>query len=117
MSTPVPATQTSKTVTVQAVQRVAVPGLGNVTAGSVIAGSSQAQDLLFTIAGLSLTTDTPTVVLLQPRQSVNQLSGFSDEFAVQVLTTSETELQVLVRRVDMASGWAQELRLDVFIVD
>jgi hypothetical protein len=117
MSTAAPATQTSKTVTVKDVQRVAVPGLGNVTATSGIVGSSGTQSLLATINGLDLTTDTPAVVLVQPRQSVNQLSGFSDEFAVQVIDTSTTELQVLVRRVDTNSGWGQELRLDIFILD
>jgi len=56
-------------------------------------------------------------VLLQPRQATNQNLGHSDEFAVQVITTSATELLVLIRRLDTNSGWGQELRLDIFIVD
>ena len=83
MTTAEPLTQTSKTVSVQDMQlfslgqRTDVPGppsvvlgLGNVVATFCIAGSSPAQDLLLTITGLNLATDTPTVVLLQPR-SVN----------------------------------------------
>jgi hypothetical protein len=53
------------------------------------------------VKGLSLTTDTPAVVLVQPRQAVNQNMGWSDEYAVQVITTSKTEIQILVRRLDL----------------
>jgi hypothetical protein len=95
----------------------AVPGLGNVTATSVTIPPSTSQQLFVVVKGLNLTTNTPTVVLVQPRQAVNQNLGFSDEFAVQVITTSKTEIQVLVRRLDANSGWGQNLRLDFFIVD
>lgn len=130
MTTAEPATQTRKTVPVQDVRLFSlgqrtdkpgpldgVPGLGNVVATFCIGGSSSTQDLLLTITGLNLTTDTPAVVLLQTRQSANQNFGFPDEFAVQVIDTSETELLVLIRRLDQNSGWGQDLRLDIFIVD
>src|SRR5580693_3929881 len=95
----------------------AVPGLGNVTAASVTVPPSSSQQLLVVVKGLSLTTNTPAVVLVQPRQAVNQNKGWPDEYAVQVITTSKTEIQVLVRRLDLNSGWGQSLRLDFFIVD
>jgi hypothetical protein len=95
----------------------AVPGLGNVTAASVTVPPSASQQLLVVVKGLSLTTNTPAVVLVQPRQAVNQNMGWADEYAVQVITTSKTEIQVLVRRLDLNSGWGQSLRLDFFIVD
>jgi len=130
MTTAAPASQTSKTVPVQDMQHFSlgqrtgeagplavVPGLGNVTAGFVIAGSSSTQGLRLTITGLNLTTNTPAVVLLQPRQSANQDFGFPDEFAVQVIDTSATQLLVRIERLDSNSGWGQELRLDVFIID
>jgi hypothetical protein len=123
-------TQTRKTVPAQDVQLfslgqrtdkagplAAVPGLANVVAAFCIAGSSPAQDLLLTITGLNLTTNTPAVVLLQPRQSANQDFGFPDEFAVQLIDTSATELLVRIQRLDGNSGWRQDLRLDIFIVD
>ena len=94
-----------------------VPGLGNVTATSVTVPPSASQELLVVVTGLSLTTATPAVVLVQPRQAVNQNMGWSDEYAVQVITTSKTEIQLLVRRLDLNSGWGQSLRLDLFIVD
>jgi hypothetical protein len=78
---------------------------------------SPTQDLLVVVKGLNLATGTPTVVLVQPRQSVNQNQSLSDEFVTQVITTSKTEIQVLVRRVDKNAGWGQHLRLDLFIVD
>ena len=129
MTTAEPLTQTSKTVSVQDMklfslgQRSDVPGppsvvlgLGNVITAFCIAGPSPAQDLLLTITGLNLATDTAAVVLVQPR-SVNQGLGFSDEFAVQVLDTSATEFLVRIHRLDLDSGWGQDLRLDIFIVD
>ena len=129
MTTAEPLTQTRKTVPVQDMQlfslgqRTDTPGppavvlgLGNVVATFCIAGSSPTQDLLLTITGLNLTTNTPTVVLLQPR-SVNQDFGYSDEFTVRVIDTSATELAVRIQRLDLNSGWGQDLRLDIFIVD
>ena len=95
-----------------------VPGLGNVTATTVtVPQGSPGQEMLVVVQGLNLTTATPTVVLVQTRQSVNQNQGFSDEFVTQVITTSKTEIRVLVRRVDANSGWGQHLRLDLLIVD
>ena len=130
MTTAGPAAQASATVNVQDVQLLslgqrtgeakamaAVPGLGNVTATSVTLPPSANQDMLVVVSGLNLATNTPAVVLVQPRQSVNQNLGWSDEFAVQVVTTSTTEIRVLVRRLDVNSGWGQNLRLDFLIID
>lgn len=130
MATPGPAAQASMTVNAQDVRvsspgphagqagaHAVLPGLGNVTATSVTVPPSAGQQMLVVVKGLSLTTDTPAVVLVQPRQAVNQNMGWSDEYAVQVITTSRTEIQVLVRRLDLNSGWGQNLRLDLFIVD
>ena len=86
MTTAGPAAQASTTVNAQdarvfslgqqasgAQAHAVVPGLGNVTATTVtLQQGSSAQELLVVIQGLNLTTATPTVVLVQPRQSVNQ---------------------------------------------
>ena len=131
MTTAGPAAQASTTVSAQDTRvfslgqqasevegHAVVPGLGNVTATSVtLQQGSSGPELLVVIQGLNLTTATPTVVLVQTRQSVNQNQGFSDEFVTQVITTSKTEIRVLVRRADVNSGWGQRLRLDLFIVD
>jgi hypothetical protein len=130
MTTAGPAAQPSTTVNAQDVRvlslsrptgeaeaRAVVPGLGNVTATSVTIAPNATQELVVVVAGLNLTTNTPAVVLVQPRQAVNQNLGWSDEYAVQVITTSKTEIRVLVRRLDQNSGWGQNLRLDFLIVD
>jgi hypothetical protein len=133
MATPGSPDQASITVTAQDVRvfslgpqahaaaaaaQAAVPGLGNVTATTITLGQgSTGPDMMVVVKGLNLTTATPTVVLVQPRQSVNQNQNFSDEFVTQVITTSKTQIQVLVRRVDKSAAWGQHLRLDLFIVD
>ncbi len=130
MTTAGPAAQASTTVNVQDVQVLSlgqrtgeaealavVRGLGKVVATSVAIPGSASQELLVVVKGLNLTTNMPAVVLVQPRQAVNQNLGLPDEFAVQVITTSTTEIQVLVRRLDANSGWGQSLRLDFFIVE
>jgi hypothetical protein len=90
--------------------------LDKVTFGFANVGASNTPGLRFTITGLSLTA-TPTVVLVQPRQSDNQDNGWSDEFAVQVITTAPTQITGRVQRLDNPnSGWGQDLRLDFLII-
>jgi len=104
MTTAASPTRTSKTVPVRDIQLFSlgqrtdqvgplavVPGLGNVVATYCIAGSSSTQELTLTITGLDLTTDTPAVVLLQPRQSANEDVGFPDEFRDKGLTRRRIE--------------------------
>jgi hypothetical protein len=122
MTTSGPAAQAGTRIPVQEVQvssqtHAVVPHLGSVTAASVTATTSTSQQRLFIVQGLNLTTKTPAVVLVQPRQADNQNNGWPDEFAVQVIATSKTEIQVLVRRLDKNEGWGQNLRLDFLIVD
>jgi hypothetical protein len=128
MTTSAPATETNRTVSVQDMRvyplsapagKVDAPvaALGNVVATFCFAGSSSTQYLNLTINGFALTTNTPSTVILQPRQSANQDFGFGDEFAVQVITTSASQMLVRIRRLDSNSGWGQNLRLDIFIVD
>jgi hypothetical protein len=128
MTTAAPAKETSRTVSVQdmRVYPVGQPPagvapraatLGNVVATWCLAGSSPSQQLTLNIIGFALTTNTPSTVLVQPRQSDNQDHNYPDEFAVQVITTSATEMLVRIRRLDSNSGWGQDLRLDIFIVD
>ena len=102
---------------VEAAPLALVPGLGNVTAISTLVGPCNYPDLVLTIGGLNLTTDTPTVVITQPRQGANQDFGYPDQFGVQVISTGKTWLMVKIRRLDSKSGWGQNLRLDVLIID
>jgi len=97
--------------------RAAVPGLGNVTATFATPGPSDTNNREYALTNLSLTTATPAVVLVQPRQADNQNFNFPDQFAVQVITTAQDRVVVQVRRIDADGGWGQNLRLDLFIVD
>jgi hypothetical protein len=109
---------TEEEVSVQGVtHQVQVPGLGNVVSTFALAGSSNTQVKKLNITGLHLTSATPSVVIVQPRQSDNQDHNWGDEFAVQVISTTSTSVLCLIRRVDAASGWGQNLRLDLVIVD
>jgi hypothetical protein len=96
---------------------VAVPGLGNAVSVAYITGPSNTNNRKYQLIGLNLTTAQPAVVLVQPRQGDNQDFNFPDQFAVQVITTSPNSIIVVVRRLDSNSGWGQNLRLDLFIVD
>jgi hypothetical protein len=96
--------------------------LDHVTFGYAIVGSSTTNGLRFTITGLSLTHSgspaTPTVVLFQPRQNDDQDLGYSDEFAVQVITTAQDQITGRVLRIDPGGhGWGQTLRLDFLIIE
>lgn len=94
-----------------------VPGLGPVTSGHVLTGSSSVVSRKFRVTALHLATATPAVVVLQPRQSENQDNNFPDQFAVQVIRTTATDILFLIRRVDQETGWGQNLRIDVLVVD
>jgi len=94
-----------------------VPGLGKVTNTFAIVGPSPANEKTFFITGFQLGTPIPAVVLLQPRQSVNQDMGFHDVFAVQVIETAMDYIKVHIKRLDSAYGWGQDLRLDILIIE
>lgn len=95
----------------------AIPGLGNVVSTFALAGPCDTNELKLSIVGLQLTTANPAVVLMQPRQNDNADFGFPDEFAVIVNTTSADHLLVTIKRLDGDSGWAQNLRVDMLIID
>ena len=98
-------------------EAVAVPGLGNVVANRYTIGASTTNNRTYTLGGFNLTTDVPRVVLIQPRQIANQELNFSDQFAVQVITTARNSIRCRVRRLDTNQGWGQEMGLDLFIVE
>lgn len=100
---------------------VFVPGLGNVTVGFAEVGpNGDDVDFILTITGFSFTVDVPSLILFQPRQSINEDVGFPDQFAVQVLSAGRDNIVCRIRRQDDdagPTGWGQNLRLDIFVVD
>lgn len=92
------------------------PWLGNVTSTYAFIGSSVTQQKVITITNLNFGTSSPAAISCQPRQSAPYLSTiYHDTFACQVVTTGNNFIQVRVQRLDQATGWGQNLRLD-FIV-
>ena len=94
-----------------------IAGLGPVTSVFALAGTSAAVAKKLNITGFNFTTATPAVVMLHPRQSDNVDHNFPDQFAVQVIRTTATSILCLIRRLDVAAGWGQNLRLDIWVVD
>jgi hypothetical protein len=92
-----------------------IPGLGNVTSTWANVGSSNFHTKTVLVTGFSFGTIRPAAISCQPRQSSNLEHFFPDVFACQVVTTSNNTIRVRIRRLDAASGWGQNLRLD-FIV-
>ena len=113
--------ETKHTATVQPAEasRAIVPGLGYVTVASyVLQGNIPSNEHSFDLPlDVPLSADNPFVVMVQPRQSYNGDSWWHDQFAVQVIKTSANNITVRVRRIDQETGWGQQLRLDVVIVE
>lgn len=87
--------------------------------GSFIAGSSSG-DKRIKVDGFNFTNAVPMAVLTQPRQSDNVEQGYPDQFAVQIIETSTTSILVRIRRLDVGAnetGWGQDLRVDMLIID
>ena len=86
--------------------------------GANIVGG-QYGDVIFTSTGWSFGTNYPRSVQVQARQGLNNPNtGYPDQFAVQVLSTTATSITVRVRRLDDgtgSSGWGQSLRLDFMV--
>ena len=95
--------------------QVGTEAIGNVTYWRVTAGSSTG-DLLLTITGLNLATPSPWTTVFQSRQTDNVDHGWPDQFAIQVIRTSQTFILVRIRSLDIpGSGLGQQLGLN-FIV-
>lgn len=79
----------------------------------VIAGNSTG-DMLLTIFGFDFTTP-PRVLVFQTRQTEN-VDDLPDQFAIQVIKSSQTQIVVRIRRLDLpGSGWGQQLGLSLIV--
>jgi hypothetical protein len=89
--------------------------IGNVTYWRATIGA-WAGDVTFKIWGLNLATPTPFCIVCQTRQTDNIDRGFPDQFAVQVVETSNDFIRVRIRRIDVpGGGWGQQLGLNFII--
>jgi hypothetical protein len=80
----------------------------------------RAWDVIFTCFGLGFPSANPTTVHCQLRNPPFDPSAYPDQFACQVLSTSPGLVTVRIRRMDLGtggSGWDQDLRLNLLIVN
>jgi len=88
-------------------------------AGSCTVGP-RAGDVIFRCFGFGFPSANPTTVHCQLRNSPADPSAYPDQFACQVLSTSPGSVTVRIRRIDLGtggSGWGQDLRLNLLIVN
>jgi hypothetical protein len=80
-------------------------------------------DAVFTCFDLGFTNSIPRLVLCQTRNHPSEPVDFSDQFACQVTRTSianNGSVTVRIRRIDdgtTASGWGQNLQINLLIVE
>jgi len=77
-------------------------------------------DVTFTCFGLGFPSSNPRLVQCQTRNSPLQPTSFPDQFGCQVIGTRPGSVTVRIRRLDdgtTSSGWGQDLRLNLLIVN
>ena len=83
-------------------------------------GGSPQNDLTVDITGLGKVSDI-AAIYLQTQQFQNADLNYRDQFALQVVSVDQqvpqTTIRIRVRRLDQDSGWAQQLRISILVVD
>ena len=83
-------------------------------------GGSPENNLTVDITGLGKVSDI-AAIYLQTQQFQNADLNYRDQFALQVVSVDQqvpqTTIRVRVRRLDQDSGWAQQLRISILVVD
>lgn len=77
-------------------------------------------DVIFTCTGIGFSSSSPRLVLCQTRNSPSEPTDFPDQFACQVTRTSPGSVTVRIRRIDDgtdSSGWGQNLRINLLVVN
>jgi len=83
-------------------------------------GGSPENGLTVDITGLGKVSDIASIYL-QTQQFQNAELNYKDQFVLQVISVDQqvpqTTIRVRVRRVDQDTGWAQQLRISILVVD
>jgi hypothetical protein len=83
-------------------------------------GGSPENNLTVDITGLGKVSDIASIYL-QTQQFQNSDLGYRDQFALQVISVDQqvpqTTIRVRVRRLDQDTGWAQQLRISILVID
>ena len=92
-------------------------GIGQQHYGWVFAGSSGG-DMILKVTGWNFSTPTPQIVICHPRQTDNLDHGWADQFGTQTIETGRDFVRIRIRRLDSnGSGWGQNLRVDMLIIE
>jgi len=96
---------------------VTAGAIGQQHYGYVFIGN-RSGDVIFKVTGWNFATPTPQIVQCQPRQADNLDHGWSDQFGIQVIETGRDFVRIRIRRLDSnGSGWGQNLRVDMVIIE
>ncbi len=83
-------------------------------------GGSPENNLTVDITGLGKVSEI-AAIYLQTQQFQNSDLNYEDQFASQVISVDQqvpqTTVRVRVRRIDQNSGWAQQLRISILVID
>ena len=86
----------------------------------LLPGVIQENDLTVDITGLGKISDI-AAIYLQTQQFQNADLDYQDQFALQVVSVDQqvpqTTIRLRVHRVDQDTGWAQQLRISILVVD
>jgi hypothetical protein len=84
------------------------------------AGGSTENNLTVDITGLGKVSEIASIYL-QTQQFLNSDISYDDQFALQVISVDQhvpqTTIRVRVRRIDLNSGWGQQLRISILVID
>jgi len=83
-------------------------------------GGSPENNLTVDITGLGKVSEIASIYL-QTQQFQNSDLNYEDQFALQVISVDQqvpqTTIRVRVRRLDQDTGWGQQLRISVLVID
>ena len=83
-------------------------------------GGSPENNLTVDITGLGKVSEIASIYL-QTQQFQNGDLDYKDQFALQVISVDQqvpqTTIRVRVRRIDQDTGWGQQLRISVLVID
>lgn len=83
-------------------------------------GGSPESNLTVDIAGLGKVSEIASIYL-QTQQFQNSDVSYNDQFALQVISVDQqvpqTTIRVRVRRIDQDTGWGQQLRISILVID
>jgi hypothetical protein len=98
-------------------EKIRTEAIGTVSYWTVNAGNSSGDKKLnITPFSPPFATSTPFTIVFQSRQTDNVDHNWPDQFAIQVIQTTQNSILVRIRRLDLpGNGWGQQLGLNLIV--